>query len=85
MKHPHRSLIDPGKGKEVTSRTLVAGSEIILFAFFTIALPACSVLEAQPSPVSQQTSGQGGAPTQQTVANNQAEIGTLTGVNGADQ
>ncbi len=85
MKHPHRSLIDPGNGKEVTSRTLLPGGEIILFAFFTIALPACSVLEAQPSPVSQQTSGQAGVSTQQSVANNQTEIATLTGVNGVDQ
>ena len=85
MKHPHRSSIDPGKGKEVTSRTLVAGGKIILFAFFTIALPACSVLEAQPSLASQQTSGQAGVSTQQSVANNQAEIATLTGVNGVDQ
>ena len=85
MKHPHRSLIDPGNGKEVTSRTLLPGGEIILFAFFTIALPACSVLEAQPSPVTQQTSGQAGVSTQQSVANNQTEIATLTGVNGADQ
>lgn len=85
MKHPHRSLIDPGNGKEVTSRTLLPGGEIILFAFFTIALPACSVLEAQPSPVTQQTSGQAGVSTQQSVANNQTEIATLTGVNGVDQ
>ena len=85
MKHPHRSLIDPGNGKEVTSRTLLPGGEIILFALFTIALPACSVLEAQPSPVSQQTSGQAGVSTQQSVANNQTEIATLTGVNGVDQ
>ena len=85
MKHPHRSLIDPGNGKEVTSRALLPGGEIILFAFFTIALPACSVLEAQPSPVSQQTSGQAGVSTQQSVANNQTEIATLTGVNGVDQ
>ena len=85
MKHPHRSLIDPGNGKEVTSRTLLPGGKIILFAFFTIALPACSVLEAQPSPVSQQTSGQAGVSTQQSVANNQTEIATLTGVNGVDQ
>ena len=85
MKHPHRSLIDPGNGKEVTSRTLVAGGEFILFAFFTIALPACSVLEAQPSPATQQTSGQAGVSTQQSVANNQTEIATLTGVNGVDQ
>ena len=85
MKHPHRSLIDPGTGKEVTSRTLLPGGKIILFAFFTIALPACSVLEAQPSPVSQQTSGQAGVSTQQSVANNQTEIATLTGVNGVDQ
>jgi len=85
VKHPHRSLIDPGNGKEVTSRTLLPGGEIILFAFFTIALPACSVLEAQPSPVSQQTSGQAGVSTQQSVANNQTEIATLTGVNGVDQ
>ena len=85
MKHLHRSLIDPGNGKEVTSRTLLPGGEIILFAFFTIALPACSVLEAQPSPVSQQTSGQAGVSTQQSVANNQTEIATLTGVNGVDQ
>ena len=85
MKPPHRSSIDPGKGKEVTSRTLVAGGEIILFAFFTIALPACSVLEAQPSPANQQTSGQAVVSTQQAVANNQAEIATLTGVNGVDQ
>ena len=85
MKYPHRSLIDPGNGKEVTSRTLLPGGEIILFAFFTIALPACSVLEAQPSPVSQQTSGQAGVSTQQSVANNQTEIATLTGVNGVDQ
>ena len=85
MKHPHRSLIDPGNGKEVTSRTLLPGGEIILFALFTIALPACSVLEAQPSPVTQQTSGQAGVSTQQSVANNQTEIATLTGVNGVDQ
>jgi len=85
VKHPHRSLIDPGNGKEVTSRTLLPGGEIILFAFFTIALPACSVLEAQPSPVSQQTSGQAGVSTQQSVANNQTEIATLTGVNGVVQ
>ncbi len=85
MKHPHRSLIDPGNGKEVTSRTLLPGGEIILFAFFTIALPACSVLEAQPSPVTQQTPGQAGVSTQQSVANNQTEIATLTGVNGVDQ
>ena len=85
MKHPHRSLIDPGNGKEVTSRTLLPGGEIILFAFFTIALPACSVLEAQPSPVTQQTSGQAGVSTQQSVANNQTEIATLAGVNGVDQ
>ena len=85
MKHPHRSLIDPGNGKEVTSRVLLPGGEIILFALFTIALPACSVLEAQPSPVSQQTSGQAGVSTQQSVANNQTEIATLTGVNGVDQ
>ena len=85
MKHLHRSLIDPGNGKEVTSRTLLPGGEIILFALFTIALPACSVLEAQPSPVSQQTSGQAGVSTQQSVANNQTEIATLTGVNGVDQ
>jgi general secretion pathway protein D len=85
VKHPHRSLIDPGNGKEVTSRTLLPGGEIILFAFFTIALPACSVLEAQPSPVTQQTSGQAGVSTQQSVANNQTEIATLTGVNGVDQ
>ena len=85
MKHPHRSLIDPGNGKEVTSRALLPGGEIILFAFFTIALPACSVLEAQPSPVTQQTSGQAGVSTQQSVANNQTEIATLTGVNGVDQ
>ena len=85
MKHPHRSLIDSGNGKEVTSRTLLPGGEIILFAFFTIALPACSVLEAQPSPVTQQTSGQAGVSTQQSVANNQTEIATLTGVNGVDQ
>ena len=85
MKHPHRSLIDPGNGKEVTSRTLLPGGEIILFAFFTIALPACSVLEAQPSPVTQQNSGQAGVSTQQSVANNQTEIATLTGVNGVDQ
>ena len=85
MKYPHRSLIDPGNGKEVTSRTLLPGGEIILFALFTIALPACSVLEAQPSPVSQQTSGQAGVSTQQSVANNQTEIATLTGVNGVDQ
>ena len=85
MKHPHRSLIDPGNGKEVTSRTLLPGGEIILFAFFTIALPACSVLEAQPSPVTQQTLGQAGVSTQQSVANNQTEIATLTGVNGVDQ
>ena len=85
MKHPHRSLIDPGYGKEVTSRTLLPGGEIILFTLFTIALPACSVLEAQPSPVTQQTSGQAGVSTQQSVANNQTEIATLTGVNGVDQ
>ena len=85
MKHPHRSLIDPGNGKEVTSRTLLPGGEIILFALFTIALPACSVLEAQPSPVTQQNSGQAGVSTQQSVANNQTEIATLTGVNGVDQ
>ena len=85
MKYPHRSLIDPGNGKEVTSRTLLPGGKIILFAFFTIALPACSVLEAQPSPVTQQTSGQAGVSTQQSVANNQTEIATLTGVNGVDQ
>ena len=85
MKHPHRSLIDPGNGKEVTSRALLPGGEIILFAFFTIALPACSVLEAQPSPVTQQTPGQAGVSTQQSVANNQTEIATLTGVNGVDQ
>ena len=85
MKYPHRSLIDPGNGKEVTSRTLLPGGEIILFALFTIALPACSVLEAQPSPVTQQTSGQAGVSTQQSVANNQTEIATLTGVNGVDQ
>ena len=85
MKHLHRSSIDPGKGKEVTSRTLVAGGEIILVAFFTIALPACSVLEAQPSTVTQPTSGQAGVSTQQSVANNQTEIATLTGVNGVDQ
>jgi len=85
VKHPHRSLIDPGNGKEVTSRVLLPGGEIILFALFTIALPACSVLEAQPSPVSQQTSGQAGVSTQQSVANNQTEIATLTGVNGVDQ
>ena len=85
MKHPHRSLIDPGNGKEVTSRTLLPGGEIILFAFFTIALPACSVLEAQPSTVTQPTSGQAGVSTQQSVANNQTEIATLTGVNGVDQ
>ena len=85
MKHPNRSLIDPGNGKEVTSRTLLPGGEIILFAFFTIALPACSVLEAQPSPVTQQTPGQAGVSTQQSVANNQTEIATLTGVNGVDQ
>jgi general secretion pathway protein D len=85
VKHPHRSLIDPGNGKEVTSRTLLPGGEIILFAFFTIALPACSVLEAQPSPVTQQNSGQAGVSTQQSVANNQTEIATLTGVNGVDQ
>ena len=85
MKHPHRSLIDPGNGKEVTSRTLLPGGEIILFALFTIALPACSVLEAQPSPVTQQTPGQAGVSTQQSVANNQTEIATLAGVNGVDQ
>ena len=85
MKHPHRSLIDPGNGKEVTSRALLPGGEIILFAFFTIALPACSVLEAQPSTVTQPTSGQAGVSTQQSVANNQTEIATLTGVNGVDQ
>ena len=85
MKHPHRSLIDPGNGKEVTSRALLPVGEIILFAFFTIALPACSVLEAQPSTVTQPTSGQAGVSTQQSVANNQTEIATLTGVNGADQ
>ena len=85
MKHPNRSLIDPRNGKEVTSRTLLPGGEIILFAFFTIALPACSVLEAQPSPVTQQTPGQAGVSTQQSVANNQTEIATLTGVNGVDQ
>jgi len=85
VKHPHRSLIDPGNGKEVTSRTLLPGGEIILFAFFTIALPACSVLEAQPSTVTQPTSGQAGVSTQQSVANNQTEIATLTGVNGVDQ
>ena len=85
MKHLHRSSIDPGKGKEVASRTLVAGGEIILFAFFTIALPACSVLEAQTGPASQQTSGQAGASTQQSVAINPSEIATLTGVNGVDQ
>ena len=85
MKYPHRSLIDPGNGKEVTSRTLLPGGEIILFALFTIALPACSVLEAQPSPVTQQNSGQAGVSTQQSVANNQTEIATLTGVNGVDQ
>jgi len=63
----------------------VAGGEFILFAFFTIALPACSVLEAQPSTVTQPTSGQAGVSTQQSVANNQTEIATLTGVNGVDQ
>ena len=85
MKHPNRSLIDPGNGKEVTSRALLPGGEIILFAFFTIALPSCSVLEAQPSPVTQQTPGQAGVSTQQSVANNQTEIATLAGVNGVDQ
>ena len=69
----------------MTSQTLKGGGEILLFAFLTIVLPACSVLEAQNSPASQQATAQAGSVTQQTVTINQAEIPLLAGVNGVEQ
>ena len=85
MKYLNRGSIDPGKSQEMTSQTLKGGGEILLFAFLTIVLPACSVLEAQNNPASQQTTAQAGSGTQQTVTINQAEIPLLAGVNGVEQ
>ena len=69
----------------MTSRTVKGGGEILLVAFVTTVLPACSVLEAQNSPASQQATAQAGSVTQQTVTINQAEIPLLAGVNGVEQ
>ena len=85
MKYLNRGSIDPGKGQEMTSRTVKGGGEILLVAFVTTVLPACSVLEAQNSPASQQATAQAGSVTQQTVTINQAEIPLLAGVNGVEQ
>ena len=85
MKYLNRGSIDSGKSQEMTSQTLKGGGEIFLFAFLTIVLPACSVLEAQNNPASQQTTAQAGSGTQQTVTINQAEIPLLAGVNGVEQ
>ena len=85
MKYLNRGSIDPGKSQEMTSRTVKGGGEILLVAFVTTVLPACSVLEAQNSPASQQATAQAGSVTQQTVTINQAEIPLLAGVNGVEQ
>ena len=85
MKYLNRSSIDPGKGQEMTSRTLKGGGEILLFAFLTIVLPACSVLEAQNVPATQQITAQADSVAQQTEPINQAEIPLLAGVNGVEQ
>ena len=69
----------------MTSRTLKGGGEILLFAFVTIVLPACSVLEAQNVPATQQITAQADSVAQQTVPINQAEIPLLAGVNGVEQ
>ena len=69
----------------MTSRTLKGGGEILLFAFLTIVLPACSVLQAENGPASQQMAAQADAVAQQTVTINQAEIPLLAGVNGVEQ